>query len=226
MKTFITLMLVTVLFMGLTFLGMPFIIEKETAKLKSEIGQLKVRMEELEKFKAGQETAWKTSGLRPDANIRNVVKAITGLSSRIADLEDYSAQRATQTEGMLEKQAKVNADLLAKQSEMADRYTRDTVIASRKNYLNTIITSITAHILEAKIELASRNIGNVKAALQVVSGELQKVKEAVEDRNKKAFDDLNVIVGNIKSELDVSLMGANNMINLLWYEFEKTASAL
>jgi len=80
--------------------------------------------------------------------------------------------------------------------------------------------------LKPKYELVSRNIGNVKAVLQTISSELQKAKDVVEDKNKKAFDDLNAIVGNIKSELDTSLPGANNMINLLWYELEKTAGTL
>lgn len=219
-------MLVTILFICLVFLGMPLIIERETGKLRSEIQDLKTKMQTLEKFKSNQENAWKMTGLKPGDDFRKVIKSVNNLSSKIASMEDYVAYNVSAVENKIEDQAKANKDLIVKQSETINKFNEDITVISRKIYLNAITMSITAHIFEAKIELVSRNIGNVKAALQAISNNLQKAKDIVEDKNKKTFDDLNTIVGNIKSELDVSLPGANNMINLLWYELEKTADTL
>lgn len=226
MKTFIAIVLIILLFACLVFLGIPFIIEKENSKLRSEIQGLKTKIETLEKFKSSQEIAWKMTGLKPGDDFLKIIKAVNNLSSKITNLENYTEKRISAAENELKEQVKTNNELAAKQSETIIVLSKDITAISRKVSMNAIATIILARILESKIELVSRNIGNVKASLQAISGELQKAKDLTEDTNKKVFDDLNAIVGNIKSELDVSLSGANNMINLLLYEFEKTMNAL
>ncbi len=226
MKTFIAIVLIILSFVCLIFLGLPFIIDKENSKLNSEIHGLKTKVETLEKFKSNQEIAWKMTGLKPGDDFLKIIKAVNSLSSKITNLENYAEQRISAVENKLKEQVETNNELVAKQSEIIIEFNNDIAAISRNICINAIAMRIASHILESKIELISRNIGNVKASLQVISGELQKAKDLAEDKNKKVFDNLNAIVGNIKSELDVNLSGANNMINLLLYEFEKTMSAL
>ena len=226
MKTFITFAVMIILFACLIFLGMPFIIDKETGRLKSEIQEQHSKIKVLEAFRSDQEHAWKMTGLKPGDDFNKVMKSISNLSSKIASMEDYVNQRISAVDDAIEGQLSASSELLVKQSETINNLTKDTSGISQKVYLNAIIMNITAHILEAKIELVSKNIGNVKAALQIISDELEKAKNVSEDKNKKVFDDLKVVVKSIKSELDVSLSGANKMINLLWYELEKITSAI
>lgn len=226
MKTFITFLIMIILFVCLIFLGMPFIIDKETGRLKSDIQELHSKIKVLEAFKSDQEHAWKMTGLKPGDDLNKVIKSISNLSSKIANTEDYLNQRISAVDDAIEGQLSASSELLAKHSETINNFTKDTASISQKVYLNAVIMNITAHILEAKIELVSKNIGNVKAALQVISDELEKAKNVSEDKNKKVFDELKAVIKNIKSELDVSLSGANNMINLFWYELEKITSAI
>ncbi|MDD5245115.1 MAG: hypothetical protein PHU49_13985 [Syntrophorhabdaceae bacterium] len=226
MKTFITLMVMIFLFMGFVFLGMPSIIEKETTRLKSEVQGLQARIQTLEKFKQRQEDAWKLNGLKPDADFQKVIKTVNGLSLKIANLEDGLNKRIVSLNSELEKYDLAHKDSLKQQSEAINALYEELASIWKKIYLNSLTINIKTHIVGAKIELASRNIGNVKAELQAISEELQKVKNTVGDTNKKAFDDLRVIVENTKSELDNSLLGASNMINLLWYELDKTLGVL
>lgn len=226
MKTLAALIIVIFLFMGFVFLGMPSIIGKETARLRSEIQDLQARTRTLEKFKQRQEDMWKLNGLKPDADFQKVIRTVNGLSLKIANLEDSLNKRIASIGSELEKQNLANADSLKQQSEAINALYEEFTGILKKIYLNSLVISIKAHIVGAKTELASKNIGNVKAELQVISEELQKAKDTVDDTNKKAFDDLKAIVENTKSELDISLLGANNMINLLWYELDKTLGVL
>ena len=219
-------MVMIFLFMGFVFLGMPSIIGKETAKLKSEVQDLQTRIHTLEKFKQRQEDAWKLNGLKPDADFQKVIKTVNSLSLKIANLEDGLNKRIASVNDELKRQNLAHTDSLKQQSEAINALYEEFTGIWKKIYLNSLAINIKTHIVGAKTELASKNIGNVKAELQVISGELQKAKDAVEDTNKKAFDDLKAIVENTKSELDISLLGASNMINLLWYELDKTLGVL
>jgi len=130
---------------------MPFIIERDTGKLRSEIQDLKTKMQTLEKFKSNQENAWKMTGLKPGDDFRKVIKAVNNLSSKISNIEDNWTKRITVVESALEEQTVINDDLLVKQSETIDGLNKRTTNTSRKVLPNAIVMSITAHILEAKI---------------------------------------------------------------------------
>lgn len=226
MKTFVTFTVITLLFVGLVLLGMPVIIEKETAKLNSEVQSLTAKVQVLEKFRNDQEGAWKLSGLRHDADPQKIVKAVNSLSSKIGNLEAVLSARISSVEDALKAHGAVNEEALRKQAETIESLNKELLKTRQQVFLNSVTTNISARIMDAKLELASRNIGNVKAELQTISDKLQQAKNIVEDKDKKSFDDLKAIVENIKSEVDVSLPAANNMINLLWYELDKTLGAL
>ena len=226
MKTIIAFVAAIFLFMGFVFLGMPSIIKKETASLKSEVKSLQEKIDALEKFRQRQENAWKLSGLKPDDDLQKIIKTVHSLSSKIADLENDLDERIASINYELEKHGIVNADSFKEQSAAINSLYEDLGDIWQKIYLNSFIINIKTRIVSAKIELASKNIGNAKAELQAISEGLQKARERAADKDKKTFDDLMNIVENTRSEVDVSILGANNMINLLLYELDKTLGVL
>jgi len=226
MKIFITLIVIIALFMSLVFFGMPIVIETKTVKIKSELQDLKAKVQILENIIKSREDAWKLSGLKPKDDLNKVINVVNNLSSKITGFEDRLTKSSASVEASLEGYKLTNEESFKKQSEAIDKLKNESEIAGKKIYFNSIIISLTAHIIGAKMELASKNIGNVKAELQIISDQLQKAKNIVEDKNKKVFDDLKVTVENIKSELDISLPASNNMLNLLWYDLDKASGSL
>lgn len=223
MKTFIILIVIIALFASLVFFGMPIVIEMKTGKIKSEVEDLKVKIHTLDNIIKSREEAWKLSGLKPKDDINKVINVVNNLSSKIAGFEERMIKNTSSAEETLNEHKLANEESFKKQSEAMDKLKNESIIAARKIHLNSTIISLTAHIIGAKMELASKNIGNVKAELQIISDELHKAKNIVEDKNKKVFDDLKVTVENIKSELDISLPASNNMLNLLWYDLNKAS---
>lgn len=221
MKTFLTLTVVTILFMGLVFSGMPLIIKKETAGLETEVQRLTAKIVELEKFRGSQEKSWKLTGLKPGDDFKGVVKALGNLSMKIAAMEERLSENIHALENRVKEQAGALENILAIQSETNNRLTEDIANISNKIHISIATIKIIARLVETKIELASKNMGNAKASLQVISDELEKAKGFAEENDKKGFDQLIAISGNIKSEIDISPTGANNMINFFWYELEK-----
>jgi outer membrane murein-binding lipoprotein Lpp len=226
MKTFIALIVMMALFISLIFLGMPIVIDKETGKIKSEVQDLKAKVQILETIIKNREGAWNLSGLKPKDNLNKVINVVNSLSSKIAGLEDHLTKNNSSMEASLDGYNLANAELFKKQSETIDKLKNESAIAAKKIYFNSVIINLTAHIINAKMELMSKNIGSVKSELQIISDELQKAKNIVEDKNKKVFDDLKATVDNIKSELDISLPASNNMLNLLWYDLSKASGTL
>jgi hypothetical protein len=226
MKTFVTLTVIALLFMSLVFLGMPMIIEKETVKVNSEVQGLTAKVQALEKFRKDQEGAWKLSGLKHDADPQKIVKAVNSLSTKTGNLEAVLGARMSSVEDSLKAHGALNEDALRKQAENMESLNKELLKTRQQVFLNSIITNITVHIMNAKLELASKNIGSVKAELQTIAHKLQQAKNIVEDKDKKSFEDLKAMVENIRTELDVSVSAANNMINLLWYELDKALGIL
>jgi hypothetical protein len=226
MKTFIAFIVVIVLFISLVFFGMPIAIEKETGKIRSEVQELKAKVQILETIIKNREDAWKLSGLKPKDDLNKVINVVNNLSAKVAGLEDRLTKNTSSIESLLDGYNLANYEIFKKQSAEIDKLKNESVIAARKIYLSSIIINLTAHIINAKMELSYKNIGSVKAELQIISDELQKAKNIVEEKNKKVFDDLKVIVENIKSELDISLLASNNMLNLLWYDLSKASGTL
>ncbi len=144
--------------------------------------------------------------------MHKVIKVMQGLALKASDIENDLGESISLAEDFRERQNNTMSELNQKLATI-----------ERKIYLNSIMANITTHVIGAKIELASKNIGTIRAELQDISEKLQKAKSYAKVEQKKLFDDLTILVENINTEVSVSLPAANSMINLLWYDLDKVS---
>jgi hypothetical protein len=214
MKTIIIIILFIVAFAAAGYFGLPIIIEKETAVLKSDVQDLKLRIQKIEEES-------KAAPLKPDADLQQVIKAVNAVSSRVASLDDSVKKDMSGVDETIKKQKSTTEEALKKQSEAIDRINNETKVITQRIMFDATMANIRGYILKARGDLQYRNIGTVKTELDLISEAFEKVKTTATDENKKIIEELQGIVKKAKAELDTDLPAAINRIDLLWYEMGK-----
>jgi polyhydroxyalkanoate synthesis regulator phasin len=214
MKTIIIIILFIVAFAAAGYFGLPIIIEKETAVLKSDVQDLKLRIQKIEEES-------KAAPLKPDADLQQVIKAVNAVSSRVASLDDSVKKDMSGVDETIKKQKSTTEEALKKQSEAIDRINNETKVITQRIMFDATMANIRGYILKARGDLQYRNIGTVKTELDLISEAFEKVKTMATDENKKVIEELQEIVKKAKAELDTDLPAAINRIDLLWYEMGK-----
>jgi cellobiose-specific phosphotransferase system component IIA len=214
MKILIIIILFIVAFAAAGYFGLPIIIEKETAVLKSDVQDLKLRIQKIEEES-------KAAPLKPDADLQQVIKAVNAVSSRVASLDDSVKKDISRVDETIKKQNSATEEAFKKQSGTIDKIDKETRAITQKIMFDATMTNIRGYILKARGDLQYRNIGTVKNELDLISEAFEKAKATATDENKKVIEELQGIVKKAKAELDTDLPAAMNRIDLLWYEMEK-----
>jgi hypothetical protein len=214
MKTIIIVILFIVAFAAAGYFGLPIIIEKETAVIKSDVQDLKLRIQKIEEES-------KVATLKPDANLQQVIKTVNAVSSRVASLDDSVKKDISRVDETIKKQKSATEEALKKQSEAIDRINNETRVITQRIMFDATMANIRGYILKVRGDLQYRNIGTVKTELDLISDAFEKAKATATDENKKVIEELQGIVKKAKAELDTDLPAAMNRIDLLWYEMEK-----
>jgi hypothetical protein len=214
MKILIIIILFIVAFAAAGYFGLPIIIEKETAVLKSDVQDLKLRIQKIEEES-------KAAPLKPDADLQQVIKAVNAVSSRVASLDDSVKKDISGVDETIKKQNSATEEAFKKQSGTIDKIDKETRAITQKIMFDATMANIRGYILKARGDLQYRNIGTVKNELDLISEAFEKAKATATDENKKVIEELQGIVKKAKAELDTDLPAAMNRIDLLWYEMEK-----
>jgi cell division septum initiation protein DivIVA len=112
MKTVLVVLLLIAFFVGAGYYGLPFVVEKETSDVKSEIANLKERLQKAEEFIKKEEEARKVVQLQPDADVQKVIKAVNALSSRMTSLENSFSKDMASTNEAMKKQTGATEETL------------------------------------------------------------------------------------------------------------------
>jgi vacuolar-type H+-ATPase subunit I/STV1 len=214
MKGVLVVIILIVIFLGAGYFGLPILIEKETAGLKSDVQDLKLRLQKIEEES-------KVALLKPDADLQQVIKTVNAVSSRVASLDDSVKKGMSGVDETIKKQKSTTEEALKKQSEAIDRINNETKVITQRIMFDATMANIRGYILKARGDLQYRNIGTVKTELDLISEAFEKVKTTATDENKKIIEELQGIVKKAKAELDTDLPAAINRIDLLWYEMGK-----
>jgi hypothetical protein len=214
MKILIIIILFIVAFTAAGYFGLPIIIEKETVMIKSDVQDLKLRIQKIEEES-------KVAPLKPDADLQQVIKAVNAVSSRVASLDDSVKKDISGVDETIKKQNSATEEAFKKQSGTIDKIDKETRAITQKIMFDATMTNIRGYILKSRGDLQYRNIGTVKNELDLISEAFEKAKATATDENKKVIEELQGIVKKAKAELDTDLPAAMNRIDLLWYEMEK-----
>lgn len=221
MKTVLIVIILIAAFLAVGYFGIPILIEKETAVLKSEVLDIKQRLQKIEDFIKSEEEARKLTQLRPDADLQHVIKAVNAVSERVASIDDSFKKDMSRTDETIKKQQSSTQEALKKQTETIDKINKETKAITQKIMFDAGMANIRGHILKVRGDLQYKNIGTVKTELDLISDAFEKIKSSATDENKKSIEELQGILKKAKVELDTDLPAAINRIDLLWYEMGK-----
>jgi hypothetical protein len=232
MKAVLVILALIVVTVVAGYFGIPVLIQKETASLRSDILDMKLRLQKMEEES-------KAAPLRPEANVQEVIKTVNAIFHKMNSLEVSLNKGMSQTDGAIKRQGSATEEALKKQAEAIEKQKTSTEEAFKKQaeiieksnkdiqerikkiMFDARMANIRGHILKARIEIVAKNVGTAKNELDLISGAFEDTKALASDENKKAIEDLQTTLKKAKNEIDTDLPAALNRIDSLWYEMGK-----
>jgi Ni,Fe-hydrogenase I large subunit len=232
MKKVLVVILLIGVFIVAGYFGLPLLIDRETAELKADVQDLKMRLQKIEEES-------KAVPLKPDADVQKVIKTVNAIYHKVNSLEDSFKKGVSATVEAIKKQGKVNEEALKKQAEALEKQKTATEEALKKQaetidklnkeieakiqkiMFDAAMATIRGHILKARVELVAKNVGTARSELDLVDELFSKAAVTASDENKKAIKELQVSLKKAKADIDIDLPSAIIRIDLLWHEMSK-----
>lgn len=221
MKTVLFVVLLFVLFAAAAYYGLPVLIERETGGLRSEVQDLKQRLEKIEAFIKAEEEARKITELKPIADMQTVIRAVNTLSLKLTSLEKSFNKGTSETNEILKRYKATTEEVFKKQAGDIDKLTKDIQSRLHKIMFDTKMASIRGHVAKARADLLSRNIATAKTELEVINEVFETLKNTLSDENRKTIEELQSTLKKARSEIDTDLPATINRVDLLWHEMGK-----
>ncbi|MEW6376363.1 MAG: hypothetical protein AB1502_11330 [Thermodesulfobacteriota bacterium] len=222
MKTvIIVIILLIAAIAGAGYYGLPILIEKETSGLKSEIHDVKERIQKIEDFIKKEEEARKVGQLPSDADIQRIIKTVNTLFSKATSLEESLKREFSSVQETVKKQGTVTEEALKNQTETMDKSLKEIQSRIQKIMFDAAMATVRGHILKVQVELKSKNLGTAKTELDLIHQIFEKTKMGASDEEKKTIEGLQGALKKAKDEMDMNLPAAINRIDLLWHEMGK-----
>ncbi|MEW5948452.1 MAG: hypothetical protein AB1711_03460 [Thermodesulfobacteriota bacterium] len=204
-------------------------VRNETNTIKTEIQDMKKRMELLEAFVKQEKEAREAAELPPDADLAGVIKSVNSFSRRLVGLEeDMKKGFATRDEDFKKEKknieetlTKQRADIekgLKEQKEALDKLSRSMASENQRLTYKAAVTNAMAHVLKVKSELNAKNMGKAKEELGLVEPWLVKAKDLAPEDRKKSINEAVSILSQARADIDMRLPSALDRIDLLWHE--------
>jgi len=214
MKTVLIIILVLVLSIGAGYFVLPLLIQKETAGLKSEIQDVKQRLERIEK-------SMEIAPLQPDADFQKVIQTVNALHIKVVSLEDSFKKSATTLDETMKNKNAAHEEALRKQAETIEKITKETQSKIQEIMFDSTMALIRGHILKARVEISSKNVGTARSELDLINDLLTEAKSSASGKNKEVIEELRGSLKKARMEIDIDLPAALNKIDLLWYEMSR-----
>lgn len=228
----IFLIVLIIAMVGIGYFGLPIIIEKETTGLRSDVQDVKQRLQKIEEES-------KAAPLKPDADVQKVIKTVNAIYHKVKSLEDSFKKGMSTTDEAIKRQGKVTEEALKKQAEaiekqkmatedafkkqveVIEKINKETQERIQKIMFDASMASIRGHILKARVELVAKNVGNARTELDLIDELFSKVATTASVENRKVIEELRVVLKRARAEIDTDLPAAINRIDLLWHEMSK-----
>jgi len=214
MKTVLIIILVLVLSFGAGYFVLPLLLQKETAGLKSEIQDVKQRLERIEK-------SMEIAPLHPDADFQKVIQTVNALHMKVVSLEDSFKKSAAALDETMKNQNAAHEEALRKQAETIEKITKETQSKIQEIMFDSTMALIRGHILKARVEISSKNVGTARSELDLINDLLTEAKSSASGKNKEVIEELRGSLKKARTEIDIDLPAALNKIDLLWYEMSR-----
>jgi hypothetical protein len=214
MKAVLVILSLIVVIVIAGYFGLPVLIEKETRGLKSDVLNIKQRLQKMEEES-------KAAPLKPGANLREIIKTVNAIYHKMDSLESSLNKDISATNESIKNQKVASEEALKRQSEAIDKINKKTDAEIQRIMFDARMANIRGQILKARIEIVAKNVGNAKNELDLISGAFENTKVSASDENKKAIEELQATLKKARTEIDTDLPAALNRIDFLWHEMGK-----
>jgi hypothetical protein len=221
MKTVLGILVAVVVLGAAGYFGFLFLLEKETAGMKTNIQALKTRMEKIEVFVEKEEKMSKEGEIKADAGLPQVIKTVNILAGRISSLEESLKKESAKRDEEFSKQKIQVDESIKKQNELLEKITNDQQAKMKNLVTEILIGRIREQILKFKGEVSNKNIGLAKNDLDTMLKTIDQLKDQVGQPKAEPIADLREQVKKAQSDLDSNLPASANRIELVWYEVNK-----
>jgi hypothetical protein len=211
MKSAIIFMFVSVALIVAGYFGIPFLIDKHTSEIKKEVQDLKQRLQKME-------DEAKEAPLQPDADSRQIIKAVNAISLKSNAMENSFKKDISSAEESIKKQKVLTEDALKKQAEIIEKNQKEMHSSMQLIKFNSAVADIREHILKARIEIIAGNLGNAKTELEMIDGLLSAAIAYSPEESKRTMSEMRTALKKAKSEIDADLSSAISRINISWHE--------
>lgn len=214
MRNVLTVIILIGVLIAAAFFGIPLLIDKRTADMRSEVQDLRQRLQKIEEQS-------KVAPLPPDADTRKVIKTVNALSLQVNSFENSFKKEVTATNELIQKQKTSNEEAFRKQTEVIEKNHKETLAQIQIIKFDAALANIRSHSLKARMEIVARNIGTAKTELDLIDDLFTSAMTSAPEENKKIINEMQLSLKKAKAEMDSDLPSATNRINTLWYEISK-----
>jgi len=214
MKAILVILSLIVVTVVAGYFGLPVLIQKETAGIRSDVQDMKQRLQKMEEES-------KAAPIKPDANVQEVIKTVNAIYHKMNSLESSLNKDISTTNEAIKSQKVATEDALRKQGEAIDKMNKETDAEIQRIMFDARMANIRGHVLKARVEIVAKNVGTAKNELDLIHEAFERAKTSASDENKKAIEELQSTLKKARAEIDTDLPAALNRIDLLWHEMGK-----
>lgn len=222
-----TVILVIVLVIGMGAAGyfaLPVLIEQKTEGLRTEVRDLKQRLESAEVFIKGEQEALKNVRIEPGADIATITRAVNALVSKVTKLESSVRADMSAADTALKEQKSSAAAVLKKQAEALEKESGEIRGQLREAAFKTRMSEVRGRLLKVKTDLLAKNVGTADAEIGVLVETLEKIKKDVLPEAKQSLDTAQASLRKARGEMTTDLPSAMKRVDLLWHEIGKISN--
>ena len=213
MKNILLIILLIAVLAVLGHFGLPFLIEKQTAGLRSEVLSLRQSVQKMQEESRAP--------LPPGTDAGRIIRTVNALSYKVSSLEESFHKNASATDEALKKQKITMEEALKKQTESIDNNRKEILGQLQRSRFADALEDVRGRILKVKLDIVSKNIGTAKNEMGLIDETLGSMKASAPDEDKKTIEDFQKIIKKARTEIDVDLPAATSRIDLLWHEMGK-----
>lgn len=222
MKQTLQVVLLVVVAAGIIAAGYfaaPYLIEKQTAPLQSDVKSTQERLQNLENYIAQEKQARESGALKPDADLQRTIQMVNTLSERLSALQESQKKDSEGIRQEFGARLKQVGESLKTQADALSAMRSESTIRMQEIAFDSSLANIRAHILKIRLDMASRNLETTRNELELVDAKLMKLQGAAAD--KQRFADVLQSLRRAKSEVNENLPAAVNRVDLIWHETGK-----
>lgn len=214
MKTILAIFIVVLILAAGGYFALPHLIERGTAGIKAETGELQQRLERIEGFVKSEEEARRTLRIEPGADAAAVARGVNALAARVSSLD---ASFRKDTAAMKEQQDKT-AEALNRQAALQEKENAELRARLKELASGSLMAKLRGHLLKVKTDLLAKNIGIADSEIELTVALLEKAKGSASPEMLTSLAAAQASLRKARGEIGVDLPAAMKRIDLLWHE--------